>query len=315
MKVGLIDVDGHNYPNLSLMKISAHHKASGDDVEWYWGFGEYDRVYMSKVFSTTYSADALEPVNAGEIIKGGSGYAITTERGVECYDKEKDPDLPPCVARMMPDYSIYPDLTNECAYGRLTVGCPKKCAWCHVGKMQGEQTRQIAEIGEFWNGQKTIELLDPNILAAPNREDLLFELAKTKAAINFNQGLDVQRCDEEILSLLNKAKIKTYHFAWDDPTMDLADQFAFVGDRLRIKSRAKRMVYVLTNFGASTLENALERIYILRSLNFDPYVMIYDKPNAPPELRDLQRWCNNKFIFGAEPDFDKYNAKERGNET
>lgn len=26
MKVGLIDVDGHNFPNLPLMKISAYHK-------------------------------------------------------------------------------------------------------------------------------------------------------------------------------------------------------------------------------------------------------------------------------------------------
>ena len=29
MKIGLIDVDGHNYPNLALMKISAYHKAKG----------------------------------------------------------------------------------------------------------------------------------------------------------------------------------------------------------------------------------------------------------------------------------------------
>lgn len=26
MKIGLIDVDSHNYPNLALMKISAYHK-------------------------------------------------------------------------------------------------------------------------------------------------------------------------------------------------------------------------------------------------------------------------------------------------
>ena len=50
MKIGLIDVDGHNFPNLALMKLSAWHKAQGDTVEWWWGFGEYDRAYMSKVF-------------------------------------------------------------------------------------------------------------------------------------------------------------------------------------------------------------------------------------------------------------------------
>ena len=35
MKIGLIDVDSHNFPNLALMKISAYHKAHGDDVEWW----------------------------------------------------------------------------------------------------------------------------------------------------------------------------------------------------------------------------------------------------------------------------------------
>ena len=34
MNIGLIDVDGHNYPNVALMKIGAYHKAHGDNVEW-----------------------------------------------------------------------------------------------------------------------------------------------------------------------------------------------------------------------------------------------------------------------------------------
>ena len=33
--IGLIDVDGHNFPNLALMKLSAWHKAKGDTVEWW----------------------------------------------------------------------------------------------------------------------------------------------------------------------------------------------------------------------------------------------------------------------------------------
>ncbi len=74
MKVGLIDVDGHNFPNLALMRISAYHKAHGDDVEWWqppllapW----YDVVYMSKVFSNAYSQDMEDPINAGKVVRGG----------------------------------------------------------------------------------------------------------------------------------------------------------------------------------------------------------------------------------------------------
>ena len=46
MKIGLIDVDGHRWPNLCLMKISAYHKARGDIVEWHDGRRQYDLVYM-----------------------------------------------------------------------------------------------------------------------------------------------------------------------------------------------------------------------------------------------------------------------------
>jgi len=71
LKVGLIDVDGHNYPNLPLMKISAWHKQQGDSVEWYSPMfsGHLDRVYMSKVFS--FTQDFQYFVDADEIFRGG----------------------------------------------------------------------------------------------------------------------------------------------------------------------------------------------------------------------------------------------------
>lgn len=34
MNIGILAVDS-NFPNLALMKISAYHKARGDQVEWY----------------------------------------------------------------------------------------------------------------------------------------------------------------------------------------------------------------------------------------------------------------------------------------
>lgn len=71
MRIGLIDVDGHNFPNLPLMKLSAYHKAQGDSVEWYEPMfsGHMDRVYMSKVFS--FTDDYEYCVDADEIIRGG----------------------------------------------------------------------------------------------------------------------------------------------------------------------------------------------------------------------------------------------------
>lgn len=68
------------------------------------------------------------------------------------------------------------------------------------------------------------------------------------------------------------------------------------------------MVYVLTNYN-STIDEDLWRIYTLRE-HYDPYVMIYDKTNAPQEIRHLQRWCNSKFIFKSCPNFYDYDRRK-----
>ena len=82
MRIGLIDVDGHNFPNVALMKLSAWHKAQGDDVEWALPlFGEYDRIYASKVFTFTPDYNRLE-YHAKEFIGGGYWlrYQVATAR-------------------------------------------------------------------------------------------------------------------------------------------------------------------------------------------------------------------------------------------
>ena len=64
-------MDGHNFPNLALMKLSAWHKAHGDHVEWYEPMfsGYMDIVYMSKVF--TFTPDFEYPIYSENIVRGG----------------------------------------------------------------------------------------------------------------------------------------------------------------------------------------------------------------------------------------------------
>ena len=202
MKIGLIDVDGHNYPNLALMKISAYHKANGDIVEWWWGFGQYDRVYMSKVFDDTYSQDIPEPLNADEIVKGGTGYGL-------------DNVLPPEVEHMCPDYSLYPEVTRDTAYGFLTRGCPNACPFCIVSEKEGRVSRKAADLSEWWSGQKNIVLMDPNILACREHMDLLGQLADSGAWVDINQGLDARLLTMENIEAIKRIRIKEIHFAWD----------------------------------------------------------------------------------------------------
>lgn len=293
MKVGLIDVDGHNFPNLALMKLSAWHKAQGDTVEWWWGFGQYDRVYMSKVFDNTYSQDVEEPLNAREIIKGGTGYGL-------------DNSLPDDVEHIYPDYSLYPEFTKNTAYGFLTRGCPRGCHFCVVAKKEGHASRKVADLSEWWRGQKNIKLLDPNLLACPDHMDLLGQLFESRACVDFTQGLDIRLTNEKNSDLIRRIKTKNIHFAWDNPGQDLSRHFKRFKELSGIDYR-KLGVYVLTNFG-STIEEDLYRIYTLRDLGYSPYVMIYDKPNAPRKIKRLQRWCNNRFIFKKCTRFEDYVA-------
>lgn len=198
MQIGLIDVDSHNFPNLALMKISAWHKAQGDAVEWHHGYGEYDKVYMSKVFDDAYSPDAPEPLNAKEIVRGGTGYGL-------------DNTLPHAIEHTYPDYSLYPELTKNTAYGFLTRGCPCACKFCIVSCKEGRASVKVADLSEWWNGQKNIVLLDPNITACPDRLDLLRQLAESKAWVDFTQGVDAKCINAETIAALNKVKIKMIH--------------------------------------------------------------------------------------------------------
>ena len=151
MKIGLIDVDGHNFPNIPLMKISAYYKMIGATVEWYTpesGLNEeYDIAFMSKVFS--FTKDYELPIYAKEIHKGGSGYCIQLIDGKEVYDSSRDQRLPDDIEHIYPDYSLYPDLTKDTAYGFMTRGCPRGCGFCHVGAKEGRRAYKVADLSEF----------------------------------------------------------------------------------------------------------------------------------------------------------------------
>lgn len=311
-RIGLIDVDGHNYPNLPLMKISAWHKLQGDSVEWYDPMfsGHMDKVYMSKVFS--FTPDYIYPIDADEIEKGGSGYCISLVDGKEIYDKSKDKNLPYEIEHIYPDYSLYPEMTKDTAYGFLTRGCPRGCGFCHVKAKEGQRSYKVADLSEFWNGQKNLVLCDPNILAYPGHIDLLQQLIDSKAKVNFNQGLDIRLVTDKNIEYLKKIKLQSIHFAfdrWQDKDVIEPKLRQFAEKTGFNKSKGQVMVYILCNFD-TTLEQDLYRIQLCRELKFSPYPMIYDKEHCDKIYKHLQRWCNN-FIFWTVPTFEEYLATRK----
>lgn len=305
-RIGLIDADGHNFPNIPLMKLSAWHKKQGDTVEWYDPMfsGHMDKVYMSKVFS--FSEDYQYHVDADEIVKGGSGYCISLVNGEEVFDKTKDIELPYEIEHIYPDYSIYN--IEDTAYGFLTRGCPRACGFCHVAPKEGRASIKVADLSEFWSGQKNIVLCDPNILACRQWQDLLQQLIDSKAWIDINQGLDIRLMTEEKAEMIRQMKVKELHFAWDryeDKELIIPKLIMFK-ETTRLNAR-KLIVYVLCNYN-TTFEQDLDRIYTLRDMGYWAYVMLYDKENIPKghPYRKLARWVNNRFIFAKVQSFDEY---------
>lgn len=311
MRIALIDVDGHNFPNIPLMKLSAWHKQKGDTVEWYEPLfhskGEpFDKAYASKVFSFTPDYEYF--VNANEVIKGGSGYCIELKDGKEIYDIKRDGRLKPEIEHIYPDYSLYPELTKDTAYGYMSRGCPRGCGFCHVGEKEGKQAYKVADLSEFWRGQKYIKLLDPNPTACKEWRDIFGQLAESGAWVDFTQGLDIRLMTEEKITELMKIKAKQIHFAWDryDDKEKIIPKLKMFKECTGYDYR-KLTVYILCNFD-TTLEQDLERVYTLREMGYMPYVMIYNKHRVKrgSDLRKLQRWVNSKVAFMSCNRFENY---------
>ena len=320
MIIGLIDVDGHRFPNLALMKLSAYYKAGGvNQVEWYSPERDfYDIVFMSKVFSDEYSPDIPEPTNAKKIVKGGTGYAIKLENGREVYHKELDPPLLPEIETMYPDYSIYPEYTGyglplrkQTAYGYLTRGCPRGCDFCHVAPKEGKCSVKVADLSQFWRGQGNICLSDPNILACKDAPELMQQLIDSGAKIDFNQGLDARLITKDKAELLASMKLKAPHFAMDsmkaiEPVRRGLKLYVDACKRVNGKWNWRNAkVFCLTNFD-TTHEEDMERIKAIQECECQPYVMIYNKKTAPKITRRLQRWTNSTACYAKTQDFNEY---------
>jgi hypothetical protein len=289
MKIGLIDVDGHNFPNLALMKISKYHKNKGHDVEFV-TIGNYDKVYMSKVFTFTNDYN-YRFFNCDEIIKGGTGYNKTNI-------------LPEEIEHIMPDYSLYDE--NK-AFGFLTRGCPNKCNFCIVPNKEGNITEN-ADISEFWNGQKSAILLDNNVLAHEHGLKQIEKIINLGIKIDFNQGLDARIIakNKDIAKLLSRVK-------WHKPlrmACDSKKQMIYIKKATELLRKYNTtpknyFIYLLVK----DIGDAYERAVFLKELKLDPFAQPFRdlENNIQPtkEQQKFSRWVNHKAIFKT-VDFEDY---------
>lgn len=299
MNIGLIDIDGHKFPNYALMRISAYHKAQGDSVEWADPlFGNYDRVYQSKIFTFTpdygYSFDC-------ETIKGGTGY-----------DLHKT--LPKEIDDMQPDYSIYPQVDNKTAYGFLTRGCVNHCKWCCVPIKEGsiKPYRDVEEVAV--NGRNKLILMDNNILACDYGLQQIEKIAKLGYRIDLNQAIDARLITDEIAQLLAKVHwLNQIRLGCDTPKqIEHCERAMKLIDGYR-KTPASYLMY--TMIGITDINECYERLTHFRNykrvrLAAQPYRDFNNPHQVIPKWQmDMARWAMRREIF-ATCDFKDYQPRK-----
>jgi len=280
MKTGLIDVDGHKFPNFALMKIARYHRQQGDTVEWVNHLEWYDKVYKSKVF--TFTPDNIFAVRAGEVIKGGTGYKMYHD--LFCDDTE-------------PDYSLYPQYSHACGF--LTRGCIRHCPWCIVPKKEGG-IRPYRDIGTVLQGRKSAILMDNNVLASNHGLEQLEKIIDIGCKVDFNQGLDSLLVTDEIARILTKIKwIRFIRFACDttpavEPLMKALEKL----NRYGVKNY-RIFVYLLVR----DVADANERCKILKRLEVNPFAQTFrdyeDKTQPTAEQKRFAWYVNQKVVFKA----------------
>lgn len=279
-RIGLIDVDGHRFPNFALMRLSAYHKSHGDNVEWAVPAKTYDIVAASKIF--TFSPDFdYSGIDTHKMIKGGTGYDIGSRLPKEIEESTAM------------DYSLYPQYQFSIQF--FSRGCIRHCPFCLVREKEGYIT-PVSPVNLNPLG-KHIEVLDNNFFANPAWHDAIDYLLSAKQKVNLH-GVDVRIMDEEQAYWLNRLPLyKSIHIAWDFPKLDLTEKLREVTKYIK---PYKLMCYVLVGFN-STIEEDMYRIERLRELKIKPFVMPYrdfGNNHVPTQYeKDLAQYVNKSMIF------------------
>ena len=213
----------------------------------------------------------------------------------------------------LPDYSILKQIeyaypVHDAYFGYASRGCIRKCAFCGVPKLEGDQ-KIMPPISQFVNGiidrygeKKDLILMDNNVTAAPNFNDIMAEIrdlgfipnAKLKRnerylkrRVDFNQGVDSRLLSKNPALLREMATI-------------CIDPLRIAFDHLGVKKPYERSIrgaaehgitslsnYMLYNF-YDTPEDLYRRLELNISLNSELGIRIWSFPMRyqPVDLKD-----------------------------
>lgn len=286
----LVDVDS-KMPNLALMKLSAWHKARGDEVRLLrgsiaglWAHVKFDKVYVSCIFSKN-APKARKLASLFPNAKIG-GYGVNGTK------------LPDEIEHTMPDYDLY---GCDFSMGYTKRGCNRNCPWCVIPEREGP-IHEHAPITEFHRpDHDKLILLDPNFLDGGRWRENLRYIIDHGLKVNFNQGLDIRIVNEENAGMLAdcryydwKFKQRMLHFAFDDPTIE-----PYVRRGVQLLKDAgippkNLMFYELVGFNTDFAADYHRYRILWEELGVLPFVMIYNDRRDSPILRHFGRWVNKR---------------------
>ena len=292
MKVLLFQLDG-KLPNLALMRISAHHKASEDEITFRRAehparvgrqlWDTFDQVYASAIFERSRSL-CLEVCSQwpGAIV-GGTGWDLqTTLEGHGIYTQGQD-------------WTLYPHYPHSIGFTQR--GCRLKCEFCVVPRKEGKVI-PVATIPEIWRGEphpRNLVLLDNDFFGQLDWRKRIREILDGDFSVSFNQGINARCITDEAAESIAAVKYSDDDFtqrriytAWDNRN---DEERLFAGLNLLVKygvRPAHIMVYMLIGYWLGETQDDREyRRKRLREFGAVPFPMAYRKT---PELIQFQRW-------------------------
>jgi len=305
MRVLLLQLDG-KLPNLALMRIAAHHRARGDEVEFrhaanisalerkLWEFPE--QIYASLIFEKTRPlAEHLQFLYPSAII-GGTGWDV----------RLKLEDVGITTTEV--DYSIYPHFKHSIGFTQR--GCRLRCSFCVVPNKEGA-IKEVSTVADIWRGEpypRNLLLLDNDFFGQPHWQARIEEIRAGNFKACFSQGINARMLNDETAAAIasiqyydDQFKTRRIYTAWDNQK---DEQRLFNGLNALVEHGVKPdhiMVFMLIGYWRG--ETAADRDYRrarLRAFGCRPYPMPYVRT---PELVGFQRW-----VVGA---YDKRISWER----
>lgn len=272
-QVEMRDLHLKGYPHNKRVKIYAHN---------------YDLVCVSNVFEVNANKVIVE--GCSDVRYGGIG------------SRNSMAQLPREIEDCEPYY--YPE--EDMSWGFITRGCVNKCYFCKVPTHEGalREYRTVEQVVRH----KKVRFLDNNILAYDKHMEVFQKLIDMGVKVDFNQGLDFRRANDENMAMLAKLNyIDRYIFAFDDWKYRPLWEEKIQVIKRHIPQDWKIRLYVYVN-PAMPLSDTINRIEWCREHKCLPYIMrdfSCHESEHKDFYTDLAAYCNQPAFF-KKMDFESF---------